>query len=112
MDEYCRITVVGKPRKVDLAVPAAAPIVSYVDNLASLCDQETADIMPAAWTLRAAVGSPIAQQRSLSELGITDGQVLYLRDAVADELVEPVGHDIGERVTEAAWCAGVRHASG
>ncbi|MFF4899717.1 EsaB/YukD family protein [Streptomyces sp. NPDC001068] len=100
MDEHCRITVVGERRKVDLAVPAGAPIVSYADTLARLCDQRESDIMPAAWTLGAATGSAFAPEWSLSELGVTDGQVLYLRDATADELDDPVVHDVAERVAE------------
>ncbi|MFF3561798.1 EsaB/YukD family protein [Streptomyces sp. NPDC002574] len=100
MDEHCRITVIGERRKVDLAVPAGAPIVSYADTLARLCDQDESDIMPAAWTLGAATGSAFAPEWSLSELGITDGQVLYLRDVVADELEDPVVHDVAERVAE------------
>ncbi|MFF7475114.1 EsaB/YukD family protein [Streptomyces sp. NPDC008092] len=100
MDEHCRITVVGERRRVDLAVPAGAPIVSYADTLARLCDQQESDIMPAAWTLGAATGSAFAPEWSLSELGVTDGQVLYLRDATADELDDPVVHDVAERVAE------------
>ncbi|MFG2940436.1 EsaB/YukD family protein [Streptomyces sp. NPDC048282] len=100
MDEHCRITVVGERRKVDLAVPAGAPIVSYADTLARLCDQRESDIMPAAWTLGAATGSAFAPEWSLAELGVTDGQVLYLRDATADELDDPVVHDVAERVAD------------
>ncbi|MGY5122285.1 EsaB/YukD family protein [Streptomyces sp. 900105755] len=100
MDEHCRITVVGERRRVDLAVPAGAPIVSYADTLARLCDQQESDIMPAAWTLGAATGSAFAPEWSLSELGVTDGQVLYLRDATADELDDPVVHDVAERVAD------------
>ncbi|MFE9453527.1 EsaB/YukD family protein [Streptomyces sp. NPDC006739] len=100
MDEHCRITVVGERRKVDLAVPAGAPIVSYADTLARLCEQDEADIMPAAWTLGAATGSAFAPEWSLSELGVTDGQVLYLRDAAADELDDPVVEDVAVRVAE------------
>ncbi|MGW1726753.1 EsaB/YukD family protein [Streptomyces sp. NPDC002306] len=102
MDEHCRITVVGERRKVDLAVPAGAPIVSYADTLARLCEQDAADIMPAAWTLGAATGSAFSPEWSLSELGITDGQVLYLRDAADDGLDDPVVHDVAERVAEAS----------
>ncbi|NUQ97853.1 MAG: hypothetical protein HOY79_15300 [Streptomyces sp.] len=102
MDEHCRITVVGERRKADLAVPAGAPIVSYAHTLARLCEQDEADIMPAAWTLGTATGSAFAPEWSLSELGITDGQVLYLRDAAADELDDPVVEDVAVRVAEAS----------
>ncbi|MBY8886968.1 EsaB/YukD family protein [Streptomyces sp. PTM05] len=115
MDEHCRITVVGERRQVDLAVPAGAPIISYVDTLASLCDQNEADVMPAAWTLAPATGSPFAPEWSLSELGVVDGEILYLRDTVGHESAEPVVHDVAERVTDAvagalerAWDARAR----
>lgn len=101
MDEHCRITVVGERRQVDLAVPAGAPIASYVDTLARLCEQEEVDIMPSAWSLATATAEPFAPEWSLTELGIVDGQILYLRDMIADEFTEPVVHDVGERVAEA-----------
>lgn len=102
MDKQCRITVVGGGRQVDLAVPAVAPIATYVDTLAQLCEQDEPQLMPPAWTLGAATGNPFAPEWSLSELGITDGELLYLRDAIADEYAEPVVHDVEERVGEAA----------
>jgi type VII secretion integral membrane protein EccD len=100
VDEHCRITVVGERRQVDLAVPSNAPIVSYVNSLAQLCHEQDGDVMPAAWSLAAASGEPFAPERSLAELGILDGQVLYLRDVVAHEFDEPVVYDVAERVTE------------
>lgn len=102
MDEHCRITVVGERRQVDLAVPAAAPITTYVNTLARLCDQQDSDIMPAAWSLATAMNEPFAPERSLAQLGVVDGQILYLRDVVAHEFDEPVVHDVGERVSEVA----------
>jgi hypothetical protein len=102
MDEHCRITVVGGHRQVDLAVPAHAPITTYVNTLARLCGQETNDILPPAWSLATATGGPFAPERSLAELGIVDGQILHLRDVIADEFAEPVVYDVGERVTEVA----------
>ncbi|OON76177.1 EsaB/YukD family protein [Streptomyces tsukubensis] len=102
MDEHCRITVVGERRQVDLAVPAGAPIASYVGTLARLCEQEEADIMPSAWSLATETTEPFAPEWSLTELGIVDGQVLYLRDMIADEYTEPVVRDVGEQVAQAA----------
>lgn len=100
VDEHCRITVVGERRQVDLAVPAGAPITSYVNTLAEMCAQTEDDIMPAAWSLALATSEPFAPERSLAELGIVDGQVLYLRDVAAHEFEEPVAHDVAERVAE------------
>jgi type VII secretion integral membrane protein EccD len=100
VDEHCRITVVGERRQVDLALPAGAPITSYVTTLAELCAQQEADIMPAAWSLALPTGEPFAPERSLAQLGIVDGQVLYLCDVAEHEFEEPVVHDVAERVAQ------------
>ncbi|GAA1274288.1 hypothetical protein GCM10009665_72280 [Kitasatospora nipponensis] len=100
-DEYCRITVVGERRQVDLAVPAGAPITDYVDDLARLCALEENELMPPAWSLATALTGPFAPERSLTELGVADGQVLYLRDLLAGELEEPVVLDVAEQVAQA-----------
>nr|WSX75570.1 EsaB/YukD family protein [Streptomyces sp. NBC_00899] len=102
MDEHCRITVVGERRQVDLAVPADAPITTYVESLVQMCGQPQADVMPAAWSLAVAAQEPIAPERSLVQAGVVDGQVLYLRDMTAHEFDEPVVHDVAERVAEVA----------
>jgi len=102
VDEQCRITVVGERRRADLAVPAAAPIASYVTALARVCGQGGDPVLLSAWSLGPAIGSPFAPERSLGELGILDGSVLYLRDVVEDEFSDPVVYDVAERVAEVA----------
>ena len=102
MDEQCRITVVGERRQADLAVPADAPITTYVESLARICGQSRADTMPAAWSLAVAAHEPFAPERSLAQSGVVDGQVLYLRDVTAHEFDEPVVYDVAERVAEVA----------
>ena len=92
----------GARRQADLAVPAGAPIASYVGALARMCGQPRNDIMPAAWSLSPALGSPFAPERSLAELGVFDGAVLYLRDVIGEEFADPVVHDVAERVAEVA----------
>ncbi|WP_202233309.1 EsaB/YukD family protein [Actinacidiphila reveromycinica] len=102
MDEHCRITVVGERRQVDLAVPAGAPITTYVNSLAGMCGQPQTDVMPSAWSLALTAHEPFAPERSLAESGVVDGQVLYLCDVTAHEFDEPVVHDVAERVAEVA----------
>jgi hypothetical protein len=102
VDQHCRITIVGAQRQADLAVPVGAPIASYIGTLARMCGQPRNDIMPAAWSLGPAVGRPFAPERSLAELGVLDGTVLYLRDVISDEFADPVVHDVAERVAEVA----------
>jgi type VII secretion integral membrane protein EccD len=103
VDDHCRITVVGERRQVDLAVPAGAPITSYISSVTRMCDQEDGpDVLPAVWTLATPAGGAIAPEWSLREVGIADGEILYLRDIAADEFTDPVVHDVGEKVTEVA----------
>jgi len=102
VDEQCRITVVGEQRRVDLAVPAAESIASYVTALAQVCGQGGDPVLLSAWSLGPAIGPPFAPERSLRELGVLDGSVLYLRDVVEDEFSDPVVYDVAERVAEVA----------
>jgi hypothetical protein len=99
-DEHCRVTVVGERRRVDLAVPASAPIVTYVDALARLCGQPGEDALPPAWSLAPAAGRPYPADRSLAELGVVDGEILYLRDLLDGESGGPVVRDVREEVAE------------
>ena len=102
MDEQCRITVVGERRRADLAVPMVAPIASYVATLARVCGQGGDPVLLSAWSLGPAVGAPFEPERSLGELGVLDGAVLYLRDVIEGEYQDPVVYDVGERVAEVA----------
>jgi len=100
-DEQCRITVVGARRRVDLAVPARAPIAEYLPRLTRLCGQETNEAFPAAWSLALPGAHPLAPGTSLADAEVRDGTTLYLRDAVAAETEEPVVTDLAELVEDA-----------
>jgi type VII secretion integral membrane protein EccD len=99
-DERCRITVVGARRRVDLAVPARAPIAEYVPELSRLCGQETDETFPASWSLAPAGARPIPPGVSLLEAQVVDGATLYLRDVVEGETDEPVVTDLGDLAEE------------
>lgn len=101
-DARSRVTVVGARRRVDVAVPSAAPIGEYVAGLADLCGQERRDLLPAAWSLAPAAAPPLPLGESLAGAGIVDGQVLYLRDAAGDPDDVPVVLDVDESVMEDA----------
>lgn len=101
-DQYCRVTVVGERRRVNLAVPARAPITEYALTLAKMCGQDDADAFPAVWSLALAGRAPLPLVTSLDQAGITDGQVLYLRDVAAGEADEPVMFTLEEAVSDAA----------
>jgi type VII secretion integral membrane protein EccD len=97
-DERCRITVVGKRRRVDLAVPARAPIAEYLPALTRMCGQESDETLPAAWSLAPAGDRPFHPSVSLLEAQVVDGATLYLRDLVEGETDGPLITDLEEMV--------------
>jgi type VII secretion integral membrane protein EccD len=101
-DQLCRVTVVGERRRVDLTVPARAPIAEYISTVAGLCDQDDDAAFPAVWSLAAPGRGPFPLQSSLDQAGVLDGQVLYLRDLAAGEADEPVVLDLDEVIEAAA----------
>jgi type VII secretion integral membrane protein EccD len=89
-------------RRVDLAVPARAPIAEYVPDLSRLCGQETDETLPAAWSLAPAGARPFPPSMSLLEAQVVDGATLYLRDVLEGETDGPLVTDIEDLVEEAA----------
>lgn len=100
-DERCRVTVVGERRRVDLALPAQAPIAEYVPRLASLCGQPESESMPSVWSLAESGGASLALGDSLAGAGVMDGATLYLLDQRAAELGELTVTDLDEQVATA-----------
>ena len=98
IDARCRVTVIGAEKRVDLAIPAEAPIAEYNDLLARLCGQPEDDALPPVWSLAPIGAAPFALTSSLAAEGVEDGTVLYLRDTLADEEDEPVVHSVWELV--------------
>jgi type VII secretion integral membrane protein EccD len=99
-DERCRITVVGKRRRVDLAVPARAPIAEYIPTLTRMCGQESDETLPAAWSLALAGDRPFHPSISLLEAQVVDGATLYLRDLVEGEADGPLITELEDVVSE------------
>ncbi|NMO54018.1 hypothetical protein HH310_22900 [Actinoplanes sp. TBRC 11911] len=99
-DTRCRVTVVGVENRVDVAIPADAPIAQYNDLLARLVGQPEDDALPPVWSL-APIGAPaFAITSSLAGQGVEDGAVLYLRDTLAGEDQEPVVRSVWEVVAD------------
>lgn len=101
-DPRCRVTVVGERRRVDLALPAHAPVAEYALSLARLCGQAEDELLPSAWSIAVAGQPPLPLTTSLAAAGIADGAVLHLRDMLVGEADEAVVRDIDEEVAEAS----------
>jgi len=98
LDGRSRVTVIGAHRRVDVALPATAPIGEYSAGLASLCGQDSHRALPPAWSLAAAGAAPMPLSASLAESGVVDGQVLYLRDLARDPGADATVEDIPELI--------------
>ncbi|MFE7973127.1 type VII secretion integral membrane protein EccD [Streptomyces shenzhenensis] len=102
VDDSCRVTVVGTRQRVDVTLPADAPVAEYTPTLVRLCGQEHDDeSFPAVWSLAPAGGRPLPPHVSLGEADVLDGATLYLRDAGEGEFDEPVVTDIEDLVSSA-----------
>ncbi|MFY1672100.1 EsaB/YukD family protein [Plantactinospora sp. WMMB334] len=99
-DQRSLVTVVGSRKRVDVALPAGAPVGEYAARLADLCGQDSHDVFPPAWSLAPASGGPLALEHSLADAGVVDGAVLYLVDIAGDPGGEPAIEDIEELVAD------------
>ncbi|OLT21276.1 hypothetical protein BJF79_46875 [Actinomadura sp. CNU-125] len=88
----------GERRRVDIAVPAHAPITEYAAMLADLCGQDETDAMPPAWSLAPVGRPPFEPGDSLGTAGVVDGETLYLRNVLDGEFDGPVVSDIEEEI--------------
>ncbi|GAA4940450.1 type VII secretion integral membrane protein EccD [Nonomuraea thailandensis] len=76
----CHVTVVGPRRKADLALPADIPLPHVLPGLLRAMGELGGETAAApGWTLQRIGGPPFDLGQSLSQLGVLDGEILYLR---------------------------------
>jgi type VII secretion integral membrane protein EccD len=99
--DLCHVTVQAARRRVDLALPAAVPILEFMPILATLC-QVTAgpqrEATPPAWTLARPAGAAFELTATLAAESVLDGEVLHLVDAAVWRA--PSVADLADAVTE------------
>jgi hypothetical protein len=99
--DLCHVTIQAARRRVDLALPAATPILEFTPILATLC-QVTAgpqrEATPPAWTLARSAGAAFDLSSTLASQGVLDGEVLHLVDAAVWRA--PSVADLADAVTE------------
>ena len=105
--EVCHVTVQAGRSRVDLALPAAVPLLEITPQLAVLCRAGTAGSgqrnghahgTPPAWTLARAGGAPFDLRATLEESGVLDGEVLHLVDVASWRA--PVISDVADAVSD------------
>lgn len=110
--ELVRVSVLGGNTQLDVGLPAAVPIAALIPDLVEQIesrnptpvdpdDADTDDVRPHSrqhrWTLAHVGQEPMAPNRSLSESGVRDGDLLLLRSvgtgeapALFDDVVDAV----------------------
>lgn len=99
---FSTVTIVTDERRVDLALPSGVPLGEWMPELLRLCNVRT-DSAPAAWRLGPVGGPQLGLDSTLETSGVTDGQVLQLRQvesagfvAYVDDLIDTVADRIDE----------------
>jgi type VII secretion integral membrane protein EccD len=104
--DLCRLTVVTPNTMVELAVPASAPIADFLPAVLSFGGPDLADrgLAHDGWVLQRVGGAALSESGTLDELGVLDGETLYLRprreqvpEAVFDDLVDGLASAVRER---------------
>ncbi|PZF93426.1 type VII secretion integral membrane protein EccD [Micromonospora deserti] len=86
-----RITIVAPRTRMDLALPSDVPLADLLPTLLRYAGEDLADegVRHGGWGLARLGGQPLDGGRTVAQLGIRDGEVLYFnpRSAAAPEIV-------------------------
>jgi type VII secretion integral membrane protein EccD len=101
VNEFCRVGVAGPRGRVDLAVPFGVPLARLVGSLLRHVGETVGQDGGAShggWVLRGGDGARLDPARSLRELGVREGDLLFLahgadlnRPPRYDDVVEVIG---------------------
>ncbi|WP_067674181.1 type VII secretion integral membrane protein EccD [Nocardia miyunensis] len=93
--ELCRVSVIGGNTQLDVGLPTAIPVASFIGDLVSLIEsrnpdvsdgeEDTGPLQTQHWTLARLGRDPIPPSRTLVEAEVHDGDLLVLRAVSAKE---------------------------
>lgn len=118
--ELSRLTLVVGGLNVDVGLPADVRIADYIDDVIDIVNEQAAvselgsdmqfDDSGGRWTLAQLGGEPIDPNRSLSEVGIYDGELVMISEvgrSVSPLLFDDVDDAVsGETSAVRAWLTG------
>ncbi|GAA4640699.1 type VII secretion integral membrane protein EccD [Actinoallomurus vinaceus] len=83
--ELSRVTIVAPQRRIDLSLPSDVPLAHMLPTLLRVAGANMADagLAHSGWVLQRLDDAPFDPGRSLSQLGVRDGEVLYFRPRMA-----------------------------
>jgi type VII secretion integral membrane protein EccD len=79
MVSFCRVTVIGSGRRVDVTLPEGVPVADLLLDLAGMLG-ERSDGVPARWALVRVGGHALDPEHSLADQGVASGTMLFFRD--------------------------------
>ncbi|GAA0367020.1 type VII secretion integral membrane protein EccD [Actinoallomurus spadix] len=79
--DLCRVTVVAPRRRIDLSLPAEVPLGQLLPTLLRVSGDDLANqgLAHSGWVLQRIDGPPLDIGRTLTQLGVRDGEVLHFR---------------------------------
>jgi type VII secretion integral membrane protein EccD len=98
--DLCRVTLVAPQGRFDVALPASVPLAYLVPTLLQQAGENLAEagVEHGGWAVQRLAGWPLDTGQSPAALGISDGEILYLRPRRA-ELPTPVFDDSAEAIS-------------
>ncbi|HEX5493622.1 MAG TPA: EsaB/YukD family protein [Mycobacteriales bacterium] len=100
MTRFTRLSVVASQRQLDASLPAERPVGEFLAELSDLFSLPTTN-PPTTWALSTPRQGLIPTERTLDDVGVLDGDVLYLSPA-ANAAESPVVDDVLTAV-EQTW---------
>jgi type VII secretion integral membrane protein EccD len=79
---FTRLSVVAGQRQLDASVPASRPVAEFLPLIPAMLSLETTN-PPTVWALSTPRHGVISPDRTLDDLGVLDGDVVYLSASVA-----------------------------
>jgi type VII secretion integral membrane protein EccD len=76
----CRVTVIGSRRRLDVTLPVGVPVADLLWDLVEMLGESDGSV-PARWALMRVGGQSLDPELALSDQGVLDGTMLFLRDA-------------------------------
>lgn len=120
-EKFVRLSVLWEDHQMDVSLPAYRPLIDYVDDIIGLFyaqvgfTDRTADIEQSAhpWALSSPVTGLIPFSAALADVGVKDGQQLFLtrrEDAAQAPFVDDVMKEMRNTIGHAqwTWSGGVR----
>lgn len=93
--ELCRVSVIGGNTQIDVGLPSAIPVASFIGELVELIEsrnpelgdteEDPGSLQTQHWTLARLGREPISPNRTLTEAEVYDGELLVLRAVGAKE---------------------------